>query len=287
MGTVFRLIFYAEMDSSKAQQLAQNIFNRIDSLNGMFSDWLPESELNRLCAKAGNGQKTEVSKELFEILCLSKQFSRQSNGAFDVSIGPLSRLWRRARTLKEFPDSSRILEARSKVDWRFIETDNKTRSIELRKQGMGLDLGGIAQGWTADYCLSMLKNAGIASALVDAGGDIALGDPPPGKTGWALELPAGVAREKFEPLLQCGITTSGASFRFVEFDGVRYSHIIDPKTGRPLTHHILVTVKAKNAVTADAWATALSVLGNKGLRKTRQKRLVVALSEMELDAHHQ
>ena len=149
---------------------------------------------------------------------------------------------------------------------------------------MGLDLGGIAQGWAADDCLKILHQLGVDIALVDAGGDIALGAAPPGEKGWAIEIPALNEGKKTLFLQNCGITTSGATYRFLELDGKRYSHIIDPRTGMALTHHTLVTVMAPNATTADAWATAISVLGDVGrkiaLKST--KKLDIWLTESPL-----
>jgi FAD:protein FMN transferase len=281
MGTVFRLVFYAEKDSSEAGAIARKIFDKIDSLNAIFSDWIPESELNHLCNTAGSGKKVPVSASLFDILLQSKGFSKQSDGAFDASIGPLTRLWRRARSLKELPDQGRIAAAREKVGWKNIQTFRRKRCIRLQKAGMALDLGGIAHGWTADFCLKMLKNHGISRALVDAGGDIALGDAPPGDWGWAIAVPAGIADGDVLKLKNCGITTSGATARFIELDGKRYSHIIDPRTGQALNHRLLVTVLAPNATTADAWATAVSVSGEPGRVRARKsdKRLKVWLTE--------
>ncbi len=280
MGTVFKLVFYAEKDSSEASAIAQQIFDRIDTLNAIFSDWLPESALSQLCKTAGMGKKVAVSPELFDILVQSKRFSKQSAGAFDASIGPLTRLWRRSRSLKELPTPERITAAREKVGWKNIQTFKHGRCIRLKKAGMALDLGGIAQGWTADVCLKMLKDQGISCALVDAGGDIAMGDAPPGEKGWKIELPEGIMAGNIDRLQNCGITTSGATVRFFELDGKRYSHIIDPRTGQALTHRILVTVLAPNATMADAWATAISVSGEKGAALKSNKKLEIWLTEV-------
>ena len=159
---------------------------------------------------------------------------------------------------------------------------------------MRLDLGGIAQGYAADRCLKILKQNGIHRALADAGGDIALGDPPPGEAGWVIEIQAdqnewltSSRRLTSLQLANCGITTSGASFRYLEINGKRYSHIVDPRTGWGLTHHILVTVQAPDATQADAWATAISVLGESGWQKIKRKhrRLKVWLTEMPIPSH--
>jgi len=261
MGTVFRLVFYTEKDSATAQSIAAHIFARVDTLNAIFSDYLPESELNRLSDKAGSGEKVPVSKELWSILSQAKRYAKASDGAFDPTVGALTRLWRRARNLKEPPDSVRIAAALKTVDYRAMRL-YKNRRVQLKIKGTRLDLGGIAQGYAADECLAMLKAAGIANALADAGGDIALGDAPPGAKGWAIERPLIDSTTETLFLANCGITTSGATYRYFEAaNGVRYSHIVDPRTGWGIAQQRLVTVLARDAVTADAWATAVSVSG--------------------------
>lgn len=283
MGTVFHAVFYSEKDSVAAAGIARVLFDKIDSLNAIFSDWLPDSELNRLGRTSGSGTFVSVSPELFDILKLSRQFSKKTGGAFDVSIGPLTRLWRRSRNLKELPTPEAVAEARNRVNWRQIELRQKGKKVRLRQSGMALDLGGIAQGWTADACLKVLKKQGIKRAMIDAGGDIALGESPPGEKAWKIEAPTASGENTVLYLKNCGITTSGATFRYLELDGIRYSHIVDPRTGQPLTHRTLVTVAARNATTADAWATAISVMGQDGWQQLKQKPAIqVWLAEMPL-----
>ena len=282
MGTVFRLVFYANQDSTEAQILAKTIFDRIDTLNMRFSDWLPESELNQLCRHAGEKGCRKVSAELADILNKSGLYARQSRGAFDCTVGALTRLWRRSRNLKELPEPERIASALKTVGWRNLRVHPRTSCVRLREAGMMLDLGGIAQGWTADDCLATLWKNGVTMALVDAGGDIAMGEPPPGKEGWQIEIPSADGNKRMI-LKNSGLTTSGAAYRYLELDGKRYSHIINPRTGQPLTHRTQVTVLAENATTADAWATAISVMGEKEWKSLKRKpEIKVLISESPL-----
>ncbi len=294
MGTTFRLIFYAQSEA-QAQSVSAQAFAILDSMNACMSDYLPESELSRLCNTAGKGQAIRVSDDLWAILKLSNHFSSKTNCAFDATVGPLTRLWRRARNLKELPDSARVNAARQLVGFQNIAF-KKDQRIELKKLGMRLDLGGIAQGYAADRCLKILQQNGIRQALADAGGDIALGDAPPGEAGWVIEIPSPIEAVTSSHrlntsrtpttlrLANCGITTSGATFRYLEVAGKRYSHIVDPRTGWGLTHRTLVTVQAPNATEADAWATAISVLGESGWQKLKQKprKLKVWLTESKI-----
>lgn len=284
MGTIFRLVFYTDQDSVAAAAVAARVFGRVDTLNAIFSDYLPESELNLLSDRAGNPEPVPVSAELEDILRRACGYSKATDGAFDVTVGALTRLWRRAFHFQEMPDSARIAAARSTVDWRNIRFRGPGR-IQLARRGPRLDLGGIAAGYAADECLRLLRAAGIHHALVDAGGDIALGDAPPDAAGWRIEKPAldpNMPETLF--LSNCGITTSGATYKYLEINGVRHSHIIDPKTGLGLTHRVLVTVQAPNATQADAWATAISVGGMAGWEKWKKRGqgLKVWLVETEI-----
>jgi thiamine biosynthesis lipoprotein len=274
MGTVIRLVFYSNADSTEASTLARRIFDKVDSLNAAFSDYLPESELNRLCDRAGAGKKVKISKDLWDILALSVAYSKKTDGAFDITVGAVTRLWRRARTMQELPDSARLEAARKTTGFRNLRLYAGQRA-RIRSKGTRLDLGGIAQGYTADLCLQRLRAAGCGQALVDVGGDIALGDPPPGAGGWSVECPFtdenGALRIDTFMLSNCGITSSGARYRYLEIGGVRYSHIVDPRTGMGLTHRNQAMVKAPTATEADAWATALSVAGESGWKKHRRK----------------
>ncbi len=269
MGAVFHLSFYAP-DSALAGRAARRVMARMDSLEAVMSDYRPDSELMRLCNQAGPGKKVPVSRDLWRVLQISQRFARLSDGAFDISVGPLTRLWRRARHLQELPDSSKVNEARALVGWQNIRLYRRPYRVELRKPGMKLDLGGIGQGFAADECLNVLRTFGITRALADAGGDIALGDPPPDAVGWTVAIP-----ERFSatPLLlaRCGITSSGATARYLEAGGRRYSHIVDPRTGWGLTHRVLVTVQAPTATEADAWATAISVMGEIGWNSIKKQ----------------
>jgi FAD:protein FMN transferase len=295
MGTLFRIVCYAP-DSAVARRAVEAAWVRVDTLNARYSDYLPDSELNRLCATAGSGQWVPVSDDLADILRLSGRFWQESGGAFDASVGPLTRLWRRARQLKELPDTARLEAALQRVGWQYVEMrscseprwwqvwrrgrgreatfqrSEKTCQVRLSRAGMQLDLGGIAQGYAADACLQVLRTYGIKQALADAGGDIALGAPPPDAAGWAIKVPMELG-DSLIWLSHCGITTSGATFRYVEHEGVRYSHIVDPRTGWGLTHGYLVTVMAPNATTADAWATAISVSGVLPQKQHPRKRV--------------
>ncbi|MBI3462398.1 MAG: FAD:protein FMN transferase [Planctomycetes bacterium] len=264
MGVTFKLVFYAP-DEQTANAAADAAFARIAELNQVMSDYDPASELSRLCDTAGSGQTVPISADLMGVLAISQDLARRTDGAFDVTVGPLVRLWRRARRMKEMPSDKRLAEARAATGFRHLELDPARGTAKLLRPGMQLDLGGIGQGYAADEALKVLRERGIARALVDASGDIAVGDPPPGKSGWRIGVApldkSDLSPSRYLLLSNIGVSTSGDAFQYVELGGKRYSHIVDPRTGLGLTDRSSVTVIAPDATAADSLATAVSVLG--------------------------
>ena len=265
-GTEFRQIFYAPNDSV-AQHVRRAVDARMDSLNVVMSDYLDGSEINRLSATAGSGQWVAVSPDLFDILSQAAAIAKASNGLFDPTVGPLSQLWRRAVRRQLFPTKPELRKAHERVDYRLIEL-KKPGFVRLKKPGMRLDVGGIGQGYAIDEGLKVLQQLGIKSALLDIGGDILVSDPPPGERGWRILI--GTAADTTTLLLRhVGITTSGATHRYLEHNGKRYSHLMNPRTGLGLLHHAETTVLAPDGTQADALTKVFSVAG---IRKS--KRLV-------------
>jgi thiamine biosynthesis lipoprotein len=263
MGTQARLVLYAP-DESLARAAAAQAFARIAALDAVMSDYRDDSELMALCRQAGRGP-VAVSADLFRVLQHAARVSRASQGAFDVTVGPLSRLWRRARRIGELPDPAQVRAALALVGLDKLTLDESTRSVALGAPGMQLDLGGIGKGFAADEAAAALTRAGITSALVAVGGDIVATGPPPGAGGWTVAIGAAGAEAGGSPrstrLRDMAISTSGDAEQWLERDGVRHSHIIDPRTGRAVTGHSSVTIVAERGVIADALATAVSVLG--------------------------
>lgn len=262
MGTSVRIVLYAA-DAATAEKAARAAFARIAELNKIMSDYDPDSELMRLCKHAG-GEAVPVSVDLCRVLEEAQKYATLSDGAFDVSIGPVVRLWRKARKTGVMPSADAIRQALERVDYRKIRLDAKGRTVRLLLMGMMLDLGGIAKGYAADAALAVLRQHGITRALVALGGDIAVGEPPPGNDGWRI----GIAplRSPEEPrhyllLKNAGVSTAGDMHQAVEIDGKRYSHIIDPKTGIGLVGRRSATVIAPTATMSDGLDTGMCVMG--------------------------
>jgi thiamine biosynthesis lipoprotein len=215
-----------------------------------------------------------VSDDLWAVLEISQRMARATDGAFDITCGPIVSLWRKARRENKLPEPQKLEEARRSVGFDKLRLSN--HSAELLAPYMRLDLGAIAKGYAVDEAIKILTGRGIHSALVAGGGDMAVSDAPPGTNGWRIELaPLDVTNAppaKFVLLKNVALATSGDVFQHVEINGVRYSHIVNPKTGIGLTDHSLVIVIATNCTTADALSTSVSVLGpENGLKFAESK----------------
>jgi thiamine biosynthesis lipoprotein len=264
MGTTFRIVLYAP-DKDTAKKAADAAFARVAELDQIMSDYKQTSELMQLCKKFATevGEPVKVSDDLFTILTKAEETSKKSAGAFDVTVGPVVQLWRHARRTQELPDPKEFATARAKVGYQKVKLDATKKTVQLTTPGMLLDLGGIAKGYAADAALKLLKDKfGITRALVGAYGDIACGDAPPGKEAWSVDI-APIAKNQ-KPrhlnLVNAAVSTSGDLEQFVVINGVRYSHVLDPKTGLGLTGQRSVTVIAPNGTTADSMTKAVSVL---------------------------
>jgi FAD:protein FMN transferase len=265
MGTRFDITLYAT-NQHAAEAAAEAAFRRVAELESIMSDYDADSELMRL-REQPVGLPVPVSADLFDVLQRAHEISKRSGGAFDVTIGPHIRQWRFARKRKKLPTSAELETAHAAVGWQKLKLDPRARTVTQLAPGMRLDLGGIAKGYSADHALRVLNNHGIDRALVAASGDIAAGNPPPGKPGWRIAIAQmddngrtnALGRSIF--LRNAAVSTSGDTEQFIEIDGVRYSHIVSPVTGLGLTERIQATVIAREAATTDALATAVCILG--------------------------
>lgn len=266
MGTLLKLALYAESESQARGAIDAGLAE-IERLIPILNNYNSGSEVSRLSAP--NHQPMNLSPDLAAVLRRAKRWYTLSEGAFDVTVGPLTRLWSRARREGKLPSPESLEAARSRSGWqhvRWIEDQpgsNESVSIELLREGMIIDVGGIATGYIIDRAVEAIQQRGIDSLMIDIGGDIRIGSPPPGSPGWKIAI-AGVERNS-PPLIQrvlkdCAITTSGDLNQFAEIDGVRYSHLIDPRTGDAARRRQSVTAIATTTIDADAGATALCIL---------------------------
>jgi len=261
MGTIFEIILYAP--NQNAASLAANAaFDRIEQLEQSMSDYRENSELNRLCREAVWNPRP-VSQELFFVLENSIRISRLTGGAFDVTVGPEVALWREARRAKRLPDPQALAQAKAAVGYENLVLDPIAHTVMLKRDDMKLDLGGIAKGFAVDEALKLLKSRGIRRALVQGGGNIALGDAPPEAPGWKIaldDLGSGPSQHRYLMLHNLGVGTSGDAYQHLDLNGKRYSHVVNPTDGIGISDSVSTTVLAPDGITADALALGLSIL---------------------------
>jgi thiamine biosynthesis lipoprotein len=248
MGSPFNIVLYADT-KQMADSVAQESFKLVDSINLVCSDYDSSSELFKL-RYAAVGKSIKVSPILMELFCTAHKAYKDADGSFDITVGPLSRLWRSARKSQQFPTNAAINEARNRVGFNKLQIDSNAQTI--------------AKGYAADKVLALLQSHGITTALVDAGGDMVAFGIPPQKKGWTIGINVPGQQEKLLErklvLSNKAVATSGDAFQFMVHEGKRYGHIIDPRTGYGVTFQRNVTVVAPTATTADWLATACSIL---------------------------
>ena len=284
MGVDFAIQFYAP-DNATARHAAKAVFDRVEALNAIFSDYDPDSELSRLTRKPV-GKPIQVSPELFAVLRRAQKLARETSGAFDITAGPYTQLWRVARRQKKLTTPIVLKAVARSVGHQKLRLDPHNRTVTCLSPDMRLDLGGIAKGLATDEALAILRRNNLTRARCAASGDIVLGEPPPGEDGWAVGIPAidqqGNLYRRTLRLRNCAVSTSGDTFQFVEINGQRYSHIVDPRTGLGLTNRIMVTVIAPTGMETDCQATAISVMGIKpGIRHADRNKLATIITPMD------
>lgn len=268
MGTLVRITVYTPSERAAADAF-RAAFDRIRDLDRILSDYKPHSELNAIAASAVD-RDVPVSDDLFAVLRASQSLAEATDGAFDITQGPVIRLWREARRTGRVPDAEALRRAARRTGHGYVHLDEHRRTVRLDRPGMALDVGAIGKGYAASEALDALAARGIRKALVAVSGDLALGDPPPGEKGWRVAVPGSdpsdVTRPRVLELANLAVSTSGSSAQHLDAGGRRYSHIIDPASKMGLVDDLTVTVIAPHGLDADGLDTAVSVLGvDKGL----------------------
>lgn len=275
MGVAVRLVLHADHPGA-ARTAARAAFDRIAELEDVLSDYRPASEVRRL--EHRDTGWVAVSSELAAVLAAARRIAALSDGAFDPTAGALTALWRESRRSGRLPHAARLDHARARTGWERFTLDTSRALLHLSVPGIRFDLGGIAKGYILGQAMHVLRRRGTPRALIEAGGDILLGEPPPGREGWMVEHPG----LHGTPLHGLAIATSGTREQFVEIDGMRYAHLLDPRTGLGLTRHVEVTVIGPDPMLADALATAVAVMepgqAARLLQAHPRFRLVPALS---------
>lgn len=278
MGTMLRITVHAETEA-RATAAFDAAFAEVDRLERILSDYREDSETSRLSRAAG-GDFLPVSPELLDLLARSREIAADTGGAFDVAVGPLVALWRRAAEAGAPPSDVEIAAAREAGGPAAVETDPEHGRARLARAGGALDFGGIGKGYALDRAAAALEALGERRALLDFGGQFLALDPPPGETGWTVEL-----RDARDParirgalrLARASLSTTADYERGLAIGGQRYSHVVDPRTGRPVEGMLGVSVVCASGTEADTLSTALYVLGKDAGAELARRRAVAAL----------
>ena len=268
MGTLVKITLYAPGEQA-ARDAFRAAFDRIQDLDVILSDYRTDSELNQITT-AAVGRPVAVSRDLFIVLAASQHLAELTGGAFDITQGPVIRLWREARKTTRLPDQEALRQAASRSGFRRLHLDSRQQTVQVDIPGMALDVGAVGKGYAASEAIKVLDRLGIGSALVAVSGDLAFSAAPPGERGWRIavhsENPTITSVPAVLELAHGAVSTSGSSEQHLDVNGTRYSHVIDPFSGMGLVHDITVTVIARDGLQADSLDTALDVLGrDKGL----------------------
>ena len=270
MGCVYTIVVYAD-DMAPPRLGVKAAFDEIDRIDRLMSHYKPDSELSRVNREAAKSPM-EVEPELFDFIVECLRYSHESDGASDITVGPLMKAWGFFRGEGRLPSEAELVEARSRVGYQHVKLNRKEKTIFLDKVGVELDLGGIAKGYAVDRAIEVLKKHGISAALVSAGGStISTLGAPPGKAAWEVEIQDPLDQRKIAtsvPLKNQTLSVSGGYGAFFELAGARYSHIMDPRTGRPVQGVLSVAVITNDGMSGDALDNVFYVLG---MEKSQQR----------------
>lgn len=263
MGTVLTVTVYG-LSSEVADEAVDSVYSEMERLNNLLSVWDSESTLSRLNRAAAGGW-AEADPEILGLIQQSFKYSELSGGAFDVTAGPLVRLWGFLRKGdKRPPTETELAEAAARIGFRQVELDESRSMVRFGVQGMEIDFGGVAKGYAVDSAIKLLHEKGVESALVNLGGNSRAIGSPPGRGTWRISVRDPRKREGTIGVLEIagqGVASSGQYENYFEYDGKRYGHIIDPRTGYPVEGVLGTTIVAPDALTADILSTTVFVLG--------------------------
>lgn len=254
-------------DEARLPGAVEEAFDEVDRIDRLMSHYRADSPLSRVNREAAQ-HPVAVDPELFDFLAEALRYGRASGGTFDITVGPLMKAWGFFRGEGRMPADEALAAARRHVGGSHVRLDPASRTVAFDEPGVELDLGGIAKGYAVDRAVGILRAAGVGAALVSAGGSTVYGlGAPPGRRDWAVDLQDPLhadRRARTVHLRNRALSVSGSSEKFFEVDGVRYTHIMDPRTGRPVQGVLAVAVLTATGTAGDALDNALFVLGPGG-----------------------
>jgi thiamine biosynthesis lipoprotein len=280
MGTTFSVTLYGE-DRTALQAAAAAAFAELHRLDGMLSNYRPESEWSELNRSAAI-QPVPVSLELFRLLVECQRYSRESGGTFDITVGPLMKIWGFYKGEGVLPKTAELSAARQLVGYSHVQLDRESHTVRFDRAGIELDPGGIGKGYAVDCMVAVLRAHGIRTALVSAGGSsiYGMGAPPKTPEGWTIRIraPEDPQRTAAEVALRdMSLSTSGSYEKFFRAEGRLYSHIMDPRIGYPAQGTSAVSVVAPRTIDSEVWAKPYFILGRTWTAAHRPKEFRVFL----------
>ncbi|UTG62852.1 FAD:protein FMN transferase [Elizabethkingia anophelis] len=272
MGSRFQITL-VDKDSISAEQNIDKAVAEITRIENLISEWRPETQISQVNHNAGI-KPIKVDKEVFDLTKKGIYFSKLTDGAFDISIVAMDKIWKFDDSMDELPSEQAIKESVRNVGYRNIILDSINSTIFLKNPGMKIGFGSIGKGYAADKTRDLMKSMGVKAGIIDASGDISTwGTQPDGKP-WAIGINNPFNDHKMAAILyfkENAVTTSGSYEKYAEIHGKRYSHIMNPKTGYPSTGLTSVTITGPNATMANGFSTSIMVLGEKeGLKLLKQ-----------------
>jgi thiamine biosynthesis lipoprotein len=266
MGTTFTVKIEGPGDHRRT---AESAFEEIRRIDRLLSTYKPESEISEVNRRASS-EPVKVGPDFLNVLSASRVYYELSGGAFDPSVKPLMDLWRDSKKEGRLPSEDALRQAAALVDLSKVRVDESAGTVSFIQQGMGLDFGAIAKGYAVDRAIEILKSHGVSRAIVDAGGNFYALGTPENKPQWDAGVRHPLRSEEVIirfPISDRAVATSGSYERFFEIGGKKYSHIINPRAGRPVEGMLNATIIAEDAMTADGLSTAVFVLGpEEGMR---------------------
>ncbi|MGO9641744.1 MAG: FAD:protein FMN transferase [Candidatus Acidiferrales bacterium] len=264
MGATFSIVLYGD-DRAKMEAALDAAFEEVGRLDGMLSNYRAESEWSEVNRRAAE-EPVKVSAELFQLLSACAAYSRESEGAFDITVGPLMKLWGFYKGSGRLPNPEEVAAALPKLGYRHVHLDAAARTVWFDRTGVELDPGGIGKGYAVDRMVDVLRRQGFQIALVAASDSsiYGMGAPPTEPKGWRVGIkdPRNARRTVAEVFLKdMSISTSGSYQKFFLGEGRRYAHIMDPRTGYPAQGSVSVSVVAPRTIDSEAWASPYFVNG--------------------------
>lgn len=285
MGTAISVYFWTD-DDAKATEAAEAVFAEMQRLDRVMTTWLPESEVSQVNAAAGE-KAVAVSEETFAVIARAQDIAVRTRGVFDITVGAFKGLWKFDQDMdRTLPEPAEVKQRLALVGYQHLVLDPAKRTVFLKKKGMSITLGGIAKGYAVDRCAELLRKRGYKSFMMQAGGDMYVAGKK-GNDPWMVGIrdPRSPDGRYFAlaPVEDHSFSTSGDYERGFVKDGVRYHHILDPRTGQPARASRSVTIRAKDAFTADAWSKVMFILGPQEGNKVIQREKLADFEVLWVD----